>query len=868
MATRSREYQIRVSTVLVRGVGAISQELSAGMARARKDAERDAQKLGESIRKGVKGGADGAVAEYGRMKASARQTYTELEKLALKVGRDQEREATRTARSAAREQIKEANRAATETAKAKREEARLRAREEAQIVADTRRQLREQSKYRQEESRKAAREEERGRRDADRTRRREEAQIIADTRRQLREQSRFRQEEARKAAREETRIARETERQMRANERVKVRDIRRSDRDSDRAQSTRGREVREFASSAMGTFKGIAGKGLDVGKEILSGTGVNFDISSAVNKGIKLESLAVAISNAGSKLVEKVDPATGQKRTEVQRESVGGLQSFARDIGQKYAFDPQQVLEGLSKYQAKTGDLATAKAGIDELAMLAKATSTDLQDMVDAAGDVGTAIGEVGEKFKTPQEKAAAVQKIMRVIAAQGAVGAVEIKDLSVQMAKLAAASQAFEGDADKNLEFMGSLAQLSRQKGGSASATQAATSVASFVSMLKTPARMKEFEKATGEKVYDEKSGFLRDPKWIIEKALVATMGDPEKLKKVFANVQGARAVEGSATTFREGLVEGRAKGITDESKLAEFAANKVREEFAKFDKGASEQKLQDDLKTAMDSKESRAQLFQNQLEKVVSSMADKVLPQMEKLGPKVIEVVEALSKLVSWAAENPGKAITMAIVGSIGKAAIGSMVAKSLENLIGGLAGVGGKGVGALAGGGAGGALGTAGAVLGAGALGVGLGMAITSGIEWGEKEATEGGNQAAHRDARVFGAMGAANKAAMGGTDDEITSALAAAERVRAELKKDIENAQDPTSYAGAIFGGKTIEEAGKEQADSQHIPELKAMLERLNTSIDGLTKKRLKVDADITSMPMSGINESGRSGMSGG
>jgi hypothetical protein len=184
-----------------------------------------------------------------------------------------------------------------------------------------------------------------------------------------------------------------------------------------------------------------------------------------------------------------------------------------------------------------------------------------------------------------------------------------------------------------------------------------------------------------------------------------------------------------------------------------------------------------------------------------------------------------------------------------------------------MGGMAGMGGKGLGAI--GGIGGGVGAAGAVVAAGAVGFGVGTLITKGIEWGESEATAGGNQAAHRDHRVFNTQSAVNKAAMGGSDDDMDSALAAAERVRAELTTDIQNAKDPTSYAGAIFGGKSIEEAGKEQADSQHLPELMAMLTNLNASIETLTRKRLKVDANIESMPMmsGGVNQSGRSGVGG-
>lgn len=862
MATRSREYQIRVSTVLVRGASAIGQDLSAGMARARKDAERDAQKMGEGLKKGVKAGVDGANTEFGRMKGTARQTYSEMEKLALKVGKDQEREAVRTARAMSREQIKEANRAAAEIGRAKREETRMRAREEAQIVSDTRRQLREQTKYRQDEGRKAAREDERSRRDAERSRRREEAQIISDTRRQLREQSRHKQEEARKAAREETRIARELEQVYRSQERAKVRDMRKADRDRDRGESAKVRGVKEFASSTMGTMRNIGGAGMNVGREMLAGAGISFDLSSAVNKAIKLESLAVQISNAGS----TVDEKTG----EVKRKDPKELEQMAREVAQKYAFDPQSVLEGAAAYQAKTGDLNTAVAGIQELAQLAKATSTDLGDMVSAAGDVGTALGDVGVKFATPEAKAAAIQKIMRTIAAQGAKGAVEIRDLSVQMAKLAAASQAFEGDAGANLTFMGTLAQLSRQKGGSPSATGAATSVASFVGMLKTPARMAEYEKHTGEKLYDVESGYLKNPKEIIKKAMISTMANPEELKKIFANMQGERAAAGSVTTFRQGMAEARSKGITGDKNIAEYGANKVMAEWEKFAESMSQKQIDSNVGLAMDTKESKAQLFQNQLEKVVASMADKVLPQMEKLGPVVLKLVEDLSKMVSWAATNPGEAITLAIVASIGKAAVGAAVTKGIEGLLNGIIGGagGGGGVGGgLLGGGAKGAAGMAGGALVAGAVGFGVGTAITSGIDWADKEATTGGNQAGIRDMRVFSTMDAIGKASTSGNDEDIDSTLRAAERIKAELATDIQNAKDPTSYAGAIFSGKTLEEAGKEQADSQHIPELAAMMERLSTAIDGLTKKRLKVDADITSMPMSGVNQAGRSGMGG-
>ena len=93
----------------------------------------------------------------------------------------------------------------------------------------------------------------------------------------------------------------------------------------------------------------------------------------------------------------------------------------------------------------------------------------------------------------------------------------------------------------------------------------------------------------------------------------------------------------------------------------------------------------------------EGRAQAFQNQLDLIVASLAERVLPAMEELAPKALEVANALGKVVGWAAENPGHAIVAAIVGSIGKAAIGNMVGTALENALKTAgAAAGGKGLG----------------------------------------------------------------------------------------------------------------------------------------------------------------------------
>ena len=60
----------------------------------------------------------------------------------------------------------------------------------------------------------------------------------------------------------------------------------------------------------------------------------------------------------------------------------------ARQVANETGFGANQLMEGLQKFVGKTGDLETGRQVMRDLAKLSKATGTNLEDMVDAAGDV------------------------------------------------------------------------------------------------------------------------------------------------------------------------------------------------------------------------------------------------------------------------------------------------------------------------------------------------------------------------------------------------------------------------------------------------------------------------------------------------
>lgn len=445
------------------------------------------------------------------------------------------------------------------------------------------------------------------------------------------------------------------------------------------AAKARAARVKSIASGAATTLGGMAKGALGIAGAVASGLGIKFDIGTLVGKGAALQTRATELS--ASAYVE------GQSRRDPR-----AIIDTARRVANVAAFDPEQALEGLQAFVGKTGDLKTGEAALEGLARLSRATGTNLNDMVDAAGDAANALGDVGpgKAFATNEAKAAALLATMRQIAGQGKVGAVEIKNLATQMAKLGAASTAFSGDAGKNLQFMGALAQMARAGGGASSATQAATAVAGFVNTLKTPARMKAF-KAAGVETINEKTGQMLDPETIILNAIKAKGADVAGFKELFANVQGARAVEPAVAKFREVRAAELAKG-TPEEKAAEAGLAAVKELFAKFKTSISGEEEAESFKRSMDTTAAKAQLFQNRLQELADRSAARVLPALERLAPVAEKVVASFANVVAWAAENPGAAVASAIGASIAKAAIGNVVQNSIQKLLEGAAGKGG--------------------------------------------------------------------------------------------------------------------------------------------------------------------------------
>jgi len=646
-------------------------------------------------------------------------------------------------------------------------------------------------------------------------------------------------------ARERQRLNRETYSRLRSDLRQHERDqeasARRAEAAQRRAARQQERELDRFArrTSHRSTrfFWGnapLASGARRAAYDVMRGIGIDPTIAGAVGRATEMQRSATALSTQGYQMGaagpegKRVDPAT--------------LIAEARAVAEANAISATSALTAQESFTARTGDLATARALLGDMAALSGATGSTVEDLMEAAGGIALALGD---GFGTAEEKAAAVAASMRTIAGQGKLGSVEAPELAKYMGKIAGSARAYEGDVGKTIEKLGALAQLS-MGGGAWSGATATTAIASFTNTLKTPARIDAFKKA-GVNVYG-KGGGLRDPLSIIKESLTATGGDAVEMKRLFANVMGARAVESLTNSYNR-AGRGTAGLAAVDAELARFLEKATMSQAAIAEANALRMKT-----TA-----AKAAVFQEKLDEIGAKAGEKLIPALEKLEPVVLRAADGLGRIVQWSAENPGKAIVAAIVASILRASLESTFRAAVERAI-----LGGTVPGAVGGavGGAGGAVGKAAA---AGALGpagllAGLGVAAAW-TEWGALQGNQKGG-AGQVGANDWSAGMIADRLFAQGAIGGLTQAAASG-----DPKDFIKNL---SLYKGAewlgLVGGEKSAGGGSRAAD--RVVQQTARVEERLASVEAVLRGGLRVtnldEIRPPTPPPGGGDPSGREG----
>lgn len=560
----------------------------------------------------------------------------------------------------------------------------------------------------------------------------------------------------------------------RAEERKTAAERARSERAERMASYKRDREIDRLATRtshrATRFFfpppEGMLGYAKRTAMDVARGAGIDFSLGGGIARARERES-------AGMGLAQQERIATGSTQGGAFWSGISG------QVGSELKVAPEQVTEMMRSFTGKTGDFAAAAASAKELASMTLASGANM-------GEMGSAAGFVYNQLKGMPDAAERTLDVMRGIVGQTAVGAVEMEEYAKQMGRIAANAKMFQGDVSKNILELSALTQLSIAEGGATSGADAARSIAAFANTTSKGQRINAFAKH-GVKLFNESGTQKRPILDIIKDSLIKSKGSIPEMTKMWADTLGQKPIRGLTNAFNE--AGGGEKGWQAAlEKIKPFMNTQMTKEVERAN-------IADYEKTTA----ARAQAFQNSLDKITDSMANRLLPTMEKMAPTVLDLTQKFALVVNWAAENPGKAITAAITASIARAGLESVGRMFLDRLIGGIAGeaigggvgggllkgaagLGGRGVAALssAGGGIMGASGVAGVLL---ATAAAAGMLTTAFLESADQITQESKRRQGLSGNDVFQTFVAEYSGAK--TDEERAAAM---KRAKTQLEMD--------------------------------------------------------------------------------
>jgi hypothetical protein len=561
-------------------------------------------------------------------------------------------------------------------------------------------------------------------------------------------------------------------------------------------------------------------------------------------------------------------------------------------VGAKYGINQDEVSGGLGAFVSKTGDLQTGRDSLEAFAKTSRATGANFEDVANAAGAISNKLGDI-------PNKAEAVNKVMMAIAGQGKEGAVEIKDLASQMEKLTSQATKFKSngamkalvgdDTGANIAMLGVLAQAARktEKGTAAQATQSAMAFIRDMTSVTATKRIGNailFDKdAKGN--YDKTK--LRDPQEIIKDIVSKTKGDVTKLAYLLPN-QNSRAV---ANSFMDPYMKAY-QGTKGTEKEKDAAGRAAIDESMKSLKDATLSTTAQDkaVAAAMNTSAAKAEQFQQNLDKVVGDLAEKVIPSLLKLAGPAERAGAALMKMADFAEKNPLKAVAAVAGLGAAKSLAGAGLTTFGQTMLarmagGGPAGMGGSvpltggrvGMGNLQGAtGLGTAANVAGSAVAIGAAAAAVYAVGTMGIDHLASAAGARSKQRVGADSEAQNAESALRAKLRAGANTpeakaELDAARAKAAEERDKIAERVKNAQN-AKEGGGSFGlsainsllgtklgnGQDLGQRETAKDDVTKLEELKAQMARLEAVMSGTLK------VDVVGQPISAPT-GGRSGI---
>jgi hypothetical protein len=463
-----------------------------------------------------------------------------------------------------------------------------------------------------------------------------------------------------------------------------------------------GSRVAMGARRAVGVMAGVAGTALAVGG--------GFSAVDAVRTRLQDERKAALIANTAFVPGTRERPANAD------------ILSRATEVSRAMGMDRSDVLAGLHRYQELTGDFEGGMGNLAMFAKMAKATGTDLSDMMETAGSI-----RAQNKSITPQK----LNEMLLGMIGTGKEHSIEFREMAKVAGKGLATSAAYAGDQGENQRALAGLMQLARPTSGSPE--EAATTVARLSSDT-----FRHMAKTKGLNIFDQE-GRIISPQNTVAEVIKATGGNLGKITKLGFNERSGRLFQALAPQYFDAEREKKGSGV-----------DKIREVMDKaISGGYSQENLEADFANVMaqdvEKLEKAFRELQLRLGEVLSQHMPALIDALQKLVPLIVNMTDKIAKFVEWFAGNPlagiGAVMAASITAELASAGIGFAVKQAIVGLIvaaGEGSAVAGLARAGISGGIPAGALGKAG-VIGAVAVGAtALGMA---GIDYVANNAASG-------------------------------------------------------------------------------------------------------------------------------
>jgi hypothetical protein len=355
-------------------------------------------------------------------------------------------------------------------------------------------------------------------------------------------------------------------------------------------------------------------------------------------------------------------------------ERKGEIQSKVRGIS---GATGTQALGALEEWQTVTGDLDLGLSQLQRFSQLALATGTSIDELAAASGN---AFNAIKDEITDPIKRLEALDAILRSAAAQGQLGAVEIKQMATEMAALAAVGGQFGTDRQASIIRSIAMAQVARAKGGAPSAAEAVTSVERFGSDIVT--KEKDLKRMGVDIWADPGKTIKKDQNVIVADILRATKGDQSKLGNIFG-AYGMRGIRGFASIYS--TAERKQKGSGEAAVAAEWqrftGATGTEESLSKRFRS----RLEDpDIKIA-----EAADAFNAAVGSRLVPAVTALIPKLEGLIPVAADVASKGAGLVSWMAANPWSGVGLAAGAGIANELTSAGIATMLKGPFGQVAG-----------------------------------------------------------------------------------------------------------------------------------------------------------------------------------